>query len=248
METQEFTYLLTHSGKRAAEKCFTGSWGHCSTALFLYPKPGIWGPVAVETIMWGNWQLSSLEFSLEYITGCKGPSLLTFNPSPLSGSEFTPSAVLRIQECPTSSQAPSGPSKTTSDHQSTLHSHSICLKQRNSNAFINGQVRSNVEWIWTSIWPVFWCVLSKKALRQTQGYSPSQVNYQVHRLPSKQCVLIPSCNILMYEEHLFLWWATIVDWTGTCFTNILCQPAGAWLEELLCDFCLWSNIFFKVGM
>lgn len=38
----------------------------------------------METIMWGNWRRSTLEISQEYISSCKGPTLLTFNLSPLS--------------------------------------------------------------------------------------------------------------------------------------------------------------------
>ena len=59
-------------------------------------QPRIRIPISMGTIMCGNWRLSTLEISLEYISSCKGPTLLTFNLSALSRSEFTSGAVLRI--------------------------------------------------------------------------------------------------------------------------------------------------------
>lgn len=72
----EFTYLLTQNGKRSpAEKCSVTRWKLRSLfcRFISVPQPWIRGPIAMETIMWGNWRRSTLEISLEYISSCKSP-------------------------------------------------------------------------------------------------------------------------------------------------------------------------------
>lgn len=77
----KFTYLLTQNGKRALEKYSVTWWklGSLFCQFISVLQAWLWGPITMETIMWGNWQQSTLQISLEYITRCKGPTLLTFS-------------------------------------------------------------------------------------------------------------------------------------------------------------------------
>lgn len=70
-----------------------GSWG---VIVRFVPRPWLGGPVAMETIMWGNWRRSTLETSLEYISIWRGPRTpLTFNPAAIVSRPVYPLQVFR---------------------------------------------------------------------------------------------------------------------------------------------------------
>lgn len=83
----QFTYLLTEKRekKELAEKCSVTWWklGSLFRRFISIPRLWILGPIAMETIMWGNWQQNTLEISLEYISSWKGPHSPHLQPLPI---------------------------------------------------------------------------------------------------------------------------------------------------------------------